>query len=186
MTTEEIFTKLAEHMLEGMKIHCDFAQVYDFLGLYGFSKCHEYHYLAETKGYESLLHYYSCRYHKLLKLGEISNSNIIPESWYKYTTMAIDTGTIRNAIKTLMEKWIQWEKDTKTFYSQMYKELHEIGEIASAEEIKIYILDVDDELKHAEKKLIKLETFGYDISVIVEWQQPMYNKFKKELKHLYN
>lgn len=185
MTVEEIFTQLAEHMLEGIKIHCDFAQAYDFLGLYGFSKCHEYHCLAETKGYECLLHYYSCRYHKLLKINNNVIVDIIPETWYKYTTMDVDTGTRRNSLKVMMEKWVQWEKDTKLFYQKMYKELQELSEIAAASEIEKYILDVDDELKHAEKKLIKLETFGYDISVIVEWQQPMYRKFKKELKRLY-
>ena len=68
MTVEEIFIELAAHMIEGMKFHCTISQGYDFLGLYGFSKCHEYHYFAETKGYEQLLHYYSSRYHKLLKV----------------------------------------------------------------------------------------------------------------------
>jgi len=50
----------------------------------------------------------------------------------------------------------------------MYKEALSIGEVAAASKIKCYICDVSDELKHAEKKLIKLETLGYDIGDIVK------------------
>jgi len=47
MTIDEVFTKLITHMSKGIQIHNLFSQAYDFLGLYGFSKCHEYHYLDE-------------------------------------------------------------------------------------------------------------------------------------------
>lgn len=186
MTVEEIFDTLINHMKEGMEFHAELARGYDFIGLYGFTKCHEYHYLAETKGYESLLHYYSTRYHKLINISEVPKHNLIPEAWYKYTTMAVDSGTIRTAVKSMMEKWVEWEKQTKKLYQKMYKELYDLGEIASAREIKCYIDDVDDELKHAEKKLIKLIAIDFDIVIITEWQQPMYRKFKKRLKHIYD
>jgi len=52
----------------------------------------------------------------------------------------------------------------------MYQELVAINEIAAAEKIKCYILDVTEELKHAEKKIIKLESLGYDINTIIKWQ----------------
>ncbi len=182
MTVDEIFTKLAAHMVEGMMIHDTLSKGYDFLGLYGFSKCHEYHHIEETKGYECLLHYYSTRYHKLLEIKNIPEPEIIPANWYKYTTMAVDVATKRQAVKTMMEKWVEWERNTKKLYQDMYKELFELGEIAAANKINCFICDVDEELKHAEKKFIKLETLGYDIGTIVNWQQPMYKKYKKKLK----
>ena len=182
MTVDEVFTKMATHMIEGMMFHNQLSQGYDFLGLYGFAKCHEYHYIEETKGYTCLLHYYSTRYHRLLALDMPANPNIIPETWYKYTAMAVDVNTKRNAVKTMIEKWVEWERDTKKLYQEMYKELFENGEIASADKVKCYIYDVDEELKHAEKKLLKLESLGYDINAIIAWQQSMYRKFKKALK----
>ena len=51
----------------------------------------------------------------------------------------------------------------------MYKELCDLSEIAAANKIKWYICAVDDELKHAEKKLIKLETIDYNINTIIGW-----------------
>lgn len=51
----------------------------------------------------------------------------------------------------------------------MYKELCNLGEVAAANKVKCYICDVDEELKHAEKKLIKLETIDYNIGTIISW-----------------
>lgn len=179
MTVDEIFTKVASHMIEGMMIHDALTHGYSFLGLYGFAKCHEYHHIAETKGYMQLMSYYSSRYHKLLNIDKIPQPEIIPQTWYKYTTMDVDTNTKRQAIQTMMKKWIEWERDTKKLYQEMHQELCTLGEVAAADEIKEYIRDVDDELKHAEKKFIKLESIEYNISTIIDWQQPMYKKYKK-------
>lgn len=181
MTVDEIFTTLASHMIEGMMIHDAFTKAYDFLGLYGFAKCHEYHHIDETRGYQYLLHYHSTRYHKLLPINSIPQPDIIPQTWYKYATMAVDTNTKRQATKDMMNKWVKWEQDTKTLYQQMYKELCELGEVAAANEIKCYICAVDEELKHAEKKMIQLESVDYNINTIISWQQPLYKKFKKKL-----
>jgi len=63
----------------------------------------------------------------------------------------------------------------------MRQELSAIGEIAAALKLDCFICDVDKELIHAEKKLIKLETLGYDIGTIISWQEPMYNKYKKKI-----
>ena len=186
MTVDEIFTKLASHMIEGMMIHDELSNGYDFLGLYGFAKCHVYHHLAETKGYECLMHYYSVHYHKLLIIDKIPQPEIIPQAWYKHTTMDVDTNTKRQAVQIMMKKWVDWERDTKQLYQTMHQELCSLGEVAAADKLKCYICDVDNELIHAEKKLIKLETIDYNINTIINWQQPMYRKFKKELKHLYD
>ena len=185
MTVDEIFAKLVTHMVEGMMIHDALMKGYDFLGLHGFAKCHEYHHIDETKGYTCLLHFYSMRYHKLINVQDIPRPEIIPDTWYKYTTMAVDTGTKRSAVKTMMEKWVEWERDTKKIYQDMYKELCEIGEIAAANKVKCYICAVDEELIHAEKKLIKLETLGYDIGTIIGLQNHMYKKFEEKLKNLF-
>lgn len=179
MTVEEIFTTLAKHMVEGMMYHDTFTKGYDFLGLYGFAKCHEYHHLEETKNYLDLLHYYSTRYHKLLVIKDIPEPQIIPETWYKYTTMDVDPGTKRTSVKTMMTKWVEWERETKKLYQDMYQELCKNAEVAAANKVKCYICAVDEELKHAEKKLIKLETIEYNVGTIINWQQPMYKKYKK-------
>ena len=181
MTVEEIFNKIASHMREGIMYHDEFARAYAYLNFYGLSKCHIYHSCEEKTGYLLLSHYYITHYFKLLYIEEINRPKIIPDSWYKYTTQVVDGGTKRNAVKELMEKWIKWEQETKKLYQEMRAELININETAAALYIDQYIRDVDKELSHAQKKLIRLETIGYDLVEIMNWQEHLYKKYTKKL-----
>ena len=46
MTIEEIFGRISQHMIRGMMTHDQLASYYDFLGLRGYKRCHEYHYFS--------------------------------------------------------------------------------------------------------------------------------------------
>lgn len=181
MTIEEIFSKMIGRMCEGVKFHDELMQIYDYLGLYGLAKCHAYHVFEEKRGLTNLTHYYVTHYFKLLQLENIPEPKLIPENWYKYTTQAVDTGTKRQAVKEFMEKWVTWEEDSKKIYQEMRQELYNIGEIAVAICMDKYICDVDKELCHAQKSVIKLDTIGYDIGTIIKWQEDLYTKYKKKL-----
>lgn len=181
MTVEEIFNKLASHMCEGIKMHDEMAKAYDYLNLFGLSKCHIYHSCEEKEGYLLLSHYYMTHYFKLLLVQEVIEPKLIPENWYRYTTQVVDGNTKRTAIKELMKKWVEWEQDTKKLYQEMRQELIQLGEVAAALYIDKYIYDVTKELCHAQKKLIKLETLDYDLYFIIEWQEDLYKKYTKKL-----
>lgn len=167
MTIEEVFTKIATHMVEGLMFHDQVCMCYDFIGIRRFAKEHRKHYMEESECYRSLLHYYSTHYHKLLKVENIPNPKIIPDSWYKYSTNDVDIATKRNAIREMSEKWIQWEKDTKQLYQEMYCEANALKEVASAFYIEKLIKDVSKELKKAEQLFIDLESIGYDMPTIL-------------------
>jgi hypothetical protein len=66
MTVEEIFNKLITHMHEGIAFHSEMAKAYDFLGLWGFSKCHIYHVFEEKRACCRLSHYYATHFFKLI------------------------------------------------------------------------------------------------------------------------
>ncbi len=181
MTVDEIFNKLISRMVEGVMYHNEFAKAYDFLGLYGYSYCHFLHYLEENKNYQQLSHYYSTHYYKLITKENITQPEIIPNNWYKYTTIVVDVGTKRNAIKDLMNHWITWERSTKKLYEDMQQELENLHEVSAALYINNFILDVTKELRQAEKHLIELESINYDMTKIIEWQEKMEKKYKKKL-----
>lgn len=181
MTVEEIFNKLATHMHEGVMYHDEMAKAYDFLGLWGLSLCHTYHAFEEKQGYRCLSHYYATHYFKLLQIEDTPRPKLIPDTWYKYSTQAVDNGTKKSSVKDLMQKWVEWERSTKKLYQELRQELTSIGELAAAMKLDCYIKDVDIELHNAEKKLIKLETLGYNIETIVQWQDKLHKKYKKKL-----
>lgn len=167
MIVEDIFTNLATHMKEGIMMHEDMMNAFDFLGLKGYSKCQEHHYEEELNNYKILHHYYISHFNRLIKLNPINYSSIIPSNWYKYSAADADVSTKRDAIKDFMEKWVLWEQTTKKLFQDSYKQLEELGEIAAAIYISRFIKDVDEELEWAEHKLFELRTINYSINDII-------------------
>lgn len=185
MTVEEIFNTLAAHMKKGIALHWQYSEAYNFLNLKGYKKCHFYHYLSEIKNYNSLCHYYMSRYHKLINPNKIDEVEVIPSSWYKYVQFSVDTNTKRNAVKDMMKSWVEWEHSTKELIQTLYKELFNLNELAAAKKFCFFLQDVDEELKDAENKRLKLESSGYDIIYILDKQEKMYDKYKEKIKNLF-
>ena len=183
MTVEEIFSKINNHMEKGIAYHKEFIKAYSFLGLWGYAKCQEYHYYEEICAQQQLEHYYMAHYFKLIQKEVEERKEIIPSTWYKYTAQAVDVGTKRSSIKELLTKWIEWEKETKKLYEEMCFELTNLTEVAAAIEIQKYIQDVDEELSWAQKQQLNLESIGYNLDVIVDWQDDIRKKYKKKIKN---
>ena len=184
MTVDEIFSLIAEHMVEGLMTHAQLADYYNFLGLKGYQKCHEYHYFCENANFRKITHYYITHYNKLVMDRPFQNSNVISEDWYQYSRSQVDAPVRKSAIEFGIKKWVSWEKQTKKVYQQYYNELITLGEIAAAHELEKYIVDVDKELADAEQKLLNLKAIDYNISDIMNVQEEKYQKYKKKLKEI--
>ena len=185
MTVEDIFNKIASHMAEGISYHEELIKAYSFLGLWGYVKQQEYHYYEEVHNYKQFEHYYMTHYFKLLEIKIEEQKEFISQSWYKYTAQSVDIGTKRSSIKDLMNKWIQWEKETKKLYEEMYLELTNLREVAAAIKVQKYIEDVSEELSSAQKEQLNLEAIGYNLDVIIDWQSDIKKKYKKKIKFLF-
>ena len=181
MTVEEIFSELSAHMIKGIMNHEEFANYYDFLGLKGYKKCHEYHFYDEMNNYRKLVKYYINHYSKLIPFVPIEQPDIIPSSWYSHIREDVDPTTKKNAVKTGLTAWVNWEKATKRVYQQMYSELFDLGEIAASNLLLDYIEDVDCELKKAEHYMLDKQAINYDINDIINEQKAKHEKYKKKL-----
>ena len=170
MTTENVFSTLTAHMLEGIMFHDQVCQIYMFLGMYGYAAEHEKQFIEESCNYRDLCYYYNTRHNKLLKTGEVNIKDIIPPTWYDYSQHDVSPQTKQQTIRDLFDKWIVWEKGTKKLLENMYSELMVLGEVADAQEIAVYLDKVDKELKNAEEETLKLKTVSYDLVYITENQ----------------
>ena len=112
------------------------------------------------------------------------NPSIIPDSWYQYTRHDVNSTTRKNAIRVAMDKWVNWEKDTKKLYEVLYQELMNLGEVAAAKEISKYIKDVDNELAKACQKHIELTAIDYNINDIIQEQEELTKKYRKKIKEI--
>lgn len=181
MTVEEIFAAISAHMIKGLMVHTQLADYYSFLGLEGYKECHEYHALSESCNYRKINTFYIEHYNKLVPENRIENPNVIPENWYKYSRMDVDSSTKRNGIKSGLEKWMNWETETKQLYEQMYKELIGLNEISAAIEVSKLIEDVSGELKDIYEYILHKKAIDYDLTEIIAEQSHKHKKYRKAL-----
>jgi len=184
MTTSDIFSQIAQRMIEGLMTHSQLSDYYGFLGLEGYQECHKYRYFEENGNYKKIADYYLKHYNKLLIDQPFNNPDVIPSDWFKYTRQQVGPDVRRPAIQLGFEKWVKWEKDTKKIYEQYYQELINLNEVAAAIELKKYIADVDKELADARQEHLELEAIDYNISDIMLAQDDIKKKYKKKLKEI--
>lgn len=185
MTIEEIFSNISTHMAKGLLIHNQMASLYGFLNLRGYQKCHEYHYYEESCNYRCLQNFFLSHCNKMIHENVVEQPEIIPNNWYKFTKIEVDVNNKRSAVKDLMKKWVEWEKETKTLLELSYKQLYELGEIDCALKIAYFIKDVSKELADAQEIHINLESMGYDIVYIIDWQPDLYKQYCKRIKEIH-
>ena len=119
----EIFEKISAHYIKGMMLHDKLANYYDFLGMRGYKRYHEHQFYCDCKAFRKLNRYYINHYSRLIAETEFDEYNIIPNSWYRYKREEVDTATKKNAVETAMQKWIEWETETKKLLENSIKEL---------------------------------------------------------------
>ena len=179
MTELSIFNEVISHQLKGMMLHFDMANMYDFMGLKGFKRMHEYHGLHESAEMRGV-----CRY-LINHIGYLPNANgndqvsIIPSSWLSATKFNVSESDRKSKVKELYVKWHDWETKTKSFYQSKFKELCDLGSVASADKINELICDVDNELKHVEREFIEYSSVGWDMVYIMDKQCDIHDKYEK-------
>lgn len=181
MTVDEVFEALASRMITGMMVHEQLMNSFRLLGLEGYAKCHEYHYISETKGYIRLTNYKVEHFGSLIKQGPVPIPDVIPDSWFGFNRDEVDRGTRQQAIAAAFDEWIIWETGSKELYSVAFDELMSQSEIAAAEFIKEYILDVEEELVYAKTEKIHKASMDYDMTSIVEEQKQSVKFFEKKI-----
>ena len=182
MTSQEIFTQILNHMVKGLMVHEQLANYYDFLGLQGYRRCHEYHYVKENEEYRKLTHYYIKKYNELVPEFTFNNPSLIPASWYNYHRQDVDMKTKQQAVQNGLNEWINWESETCTLYERMYQELLNNEDIAASFKVKKLIEDVEEELLTVEKYQLNKQSTNYDMTYVIEEQKPLHCYYKQKIK----
>ena len=182
MNIEELYSKLIAHILEGVMFHDQMNHYYDFLGLRGYSKDHEYHSAKEYQDYVKIWGCYIQRSQKLLPPPKLENKSYIPSSWFKYKRQDVDPSTKKDSIKSGLNLWVEWEQSTKDTYESLYKETDDVETLLLLEDM---IKEVSEELQEAQLCQLELKAADYDLSLIVSEQNSIYDEARVKLTHLY-
>jgi hypothetical protein len=80
-------------------------------------------------------------------------------------------------VKEGLEKWVAWERSTKSLYERMYTELTGKGEVAARKIVEDLICDVSEELEKAEQYHLNKKAIDFDIVSIIEEQNAIHDKY---------
>ena len=170
MTIAEIFSELSAHMIKGVMFHSQMADYYWFLGLDGYAKCHEKQYKCENKTWRKLSRYYIEHYNRLIEERNIDDPKAIPQGWWQYTRMNVDSNTRKKAVQTGLKAWHIWETETKALYEKAYRAFEDNDAIRDMMLAKELIKDVDDELIEIQSYMMDLSIVDYDSQTILDMQ----------------
>lgn len=179
MTVNEVFSKISARMIEGMMLNDKMANYYDFLGMMGFKRMHEYHFLLNSAEMRGVNRYFINHYNELLKESPVGEPFTIQSSWYTTTRQGVGPNTKRSAVKSGLEAWTEWLHETKKMYEKCYCELCDIDEIAASCKVKELISRIDMDVKCADRLHIKVHSTDYDLPTIFLVQDDLHEKYDK-------
>lgn len=116
--------------------------------------------------------------------GKNYANNIIPTNWYNYTRYDVDAGTKRSAVKDGFKKWLEYEKETRQYLSQMAQRLEQMNEREAARKLDHLIEHVEKEIQTAENKMMDLESTGYDMAYILQQQNELQQHYADKIRKM--
>ena len=182
MSEYTIFNDIVIRQIEGVMMHTDLADIFDFMGLHGFKREQEYHALSEFCSMRGVSRYAINHINQIPNSKGAKQKEIIPANWYNATRFQVSESDRKGKLKELYTKWQEWEKETKSLYEEKYKELIEIGAVASALKIKELVCDVDKELKCIDRCIIEYSAIGWDMSYIMYKQCDIHADYEQKTK----
>jgi hypothetical protein len=176
----EIYTEINRRQIAALMIHSQMANYFDFLGLHGYKRLHEYQYYAEMAENRLINRYYINHHNQLIEDADVGEVSVIPAAWYKADRMVVGKSTKQKAVEDAFTQYRAWEVETKEVYEHYAVRLREIGKEADALRIDCLVKDVDRELKKLDRMMIDLISTGYDIVYIVDSQHDIHEKYRKK------
>jgi hypothetical protein len=182
VTVSDIFSAISIRQVEALMLHNQLADYFDFLGLMGFKRLHEYQYISESAEMRGIHRYFINHYEMLIENKIVEAKNYIPSAWNGKSRSEVGTDARKEAVKNCMNTWVEWETDTKKMYESYYCDLCDLREIAGACKVKELVKDVDMELKLANRMNVKLSAIDYDMCNVMLMQEELHEKYKKKME----
>ncbi len=182
-TAIEIFKHLSEHQIRGVMLHHDMMRAFDFLGMRGMKRLHEFRMFSEMVENDGLNRYVTNHLNRILIDGKIESAFSIPQGWEGVNRLDVTNENRKKYWHEMFMVWLKWEEGTKKAYEAAYKELCDIGEVAAAGKVRSMIEGVDRELKKAERMKIKFDMSNWDCAVYVSlYDHELHEDYRTRLK----
>ena len=184
-SVESIFSEINARMIAALMLHDQMADYFDFLGMKGYKRLHEYQYFSESMERKKLNQYYINHHNKLIPDIYSGQVTVIPENWITANRISVGKSTKQKGIEEGFHQYHEWESETKSLYEHYASKLREMGAVADAIMVEKLVEDVDQELKKLERIVVDLISSGYDMVYITESQQGLHDKYKEKLSEIF-
>lgn len=113
-------------------------------------------------------------HNKLLQIDETEQpKNQIPESWYNYTKLDVDSQNMKQYIDTSLSLYKMWEEETKEIFEGYAKALLDMVNVCDYAYVQSLIEDVTSELICIYKWIGSFRAVDYDMSYIMDLQSKL-------------
>lgn len=184
MSKEDLYMAIRDRQITALMFHSQMADLFDFLGLKGFKRLHEYQYLSESMEYRKLCRYYINHNNKLLVGGHPGSPKVIPEDWGQYTRFDVTPQVRKQAVEKAFMDYRDWESGTKDLYSQCSIALMDLGYVADSTMICGMVKDVDLELKTLDRIFLRLRAVTFDPIETMDMQDELHEHYKEKIKDI--
>lgn len=185
-SVEAIFSEINARMIAALMFHDQMSDYFDFLGMKGYKRLHEYQYFVESMERKKINQYYINHHNKLIPDTYSGQVAVIPENWQSANRISVGKSTKQKGIEDGFNQYHEWESETKNLYEHYSSRLREMGAVADAIVVEKLVEDVDKELKKLERIIIDLISSGYDMVYIIESQQCLHDTYKKKLCEIFD
>lgn len=184
-SVESIFSEINARMIAALMFHDQMVDYFDFLGMKGYKRLHEYQYFSESLERKKLNQYYINHHNKLIPDIYTGQVAMIPENWQTANRISVGKSTKQKGIEDGFNQYHEWESETKSLYEHYSVKLREMGAVADAIMVENLVEDVDKELKKLERIIVDLISSGYDMVYITESQQRIHDKYKAKMYEIF-
>lgn len=184
MDCGQLYGELNKRMTTALMFHSEMSDYFNFMGLHGFKRMHEYQYFNESIGKRKLNRTYLDLHNMLISERGHEKVEVIPEDWYKHTRMDIDDSIVSKHTRLALKTYMEWEEETKQLLEDICHVMLDRGKITDYKVMACYLEDVTCELKKIYRLIEELNNVAYDVLYIMEKQKEIHDCYKEKMKHL--
>lgn len=180
----ENYTKLTGRLLEMAMFHEQAMNMYNFFGLNGFKRMHEYFYECNLKCFKKIKMHYVTRHNGIIVNSQIETPEVFPKEWANHKQSDLTNETAINLIKKIFEKAKTEEEQSKAFYSELSKEFLSAGATEDVETIEKLFTHLYQEMKCMDRLSLNMKKTEFNFDYILSVQLHLHEKYKKLTRKL--
>lgn len=180
----DIFQAINSRQVKALMFHDQMADLFDFLGLMGYKRMHEYQFFSESAEHRTLKRYYLNHHNHLLMEESVTSPHVIPSEWGQYCRFDVTPQVRRQAVEKAFKEYNDWECETKKCYEDYAKQLFEMGNMADFNKVMDLVEDVDMEVKKLDRMYLTLKSVNFNEVYIATVQESLHDEYRLQTKEI--